>query len=115
MSMIGNEVLVRIVNAVKDLNSPDRAVELIQNKPNPFDEYTIIPIVVNDRSKIRSAALIITDARGTQIQHMDLNLIEGVNEIFFELPYGALSETYYYSLVVNGDILQTLKMQVLNW
>ena len=34
--MIGNEVLVRIVNAVKDLNSPDRAVELIQNKPNPL-------------------------------------------------------------------------------
>ncbi|HMW39578.1 MAG: M28 family peptidase [Saprospiraceae bacterium] len=115
MSMISNEVLVRIVNAVKDLNSPDRAVELIQNKPNPFDEYTIIPVIVNDRSKIRSAALIITDDSGTQIQHRNLDLIEGVNEIFFELPYGALSETYYYSLVVNGDILQTLKMQVLNW
>lgn len=115
MSMISNEVLVRIVNSVKELIKPDRAVELLQNKPNPFDEFTIIPVVVNDMSKIQSAELRITNSNGVECVRQSLNLIEGVNEIFFELPDNANTETYYYSLVVNGDILQTLKMQVLNW
>ncbi|NOT37155.1 MAG: M28 family peptidase [Saprospiraceae bacterium] len=115
MSMISNDVLVRVTNKTTNPIKNLDVVELIQNRPNPFDDFTMIPILVNDISKINTAYLNILDDNGKIVERIQLKLIEGMNEYILELPYKAFSEQYYYSLVINGKVMKTLKMQILNY
>ncbi|MEP7196584.1 MAG: M28 family peptidase [Saprospiraceae bacterium] len=115
LSMIGQETLLRVVNHTSDLNVKDQSVEMFQNKPNPFDEYTIIPIQIRDLSKVKKAELIIHDANAKELQKINLHLENGMNEILFELPKNNISGDYFYSLRINGEIQKTLKMEILNY
>ncbi|MEO6191029.1 MAG: M28 family peptidase [Saprospiraceae bacterium] len=116
LSMIGAESLFRITNSVKDEIKSNEFIELIQNRPNPFDDFTLIPIVVHDISKVTKAEMIFSSLEGKELNRINLNLKEGVNEIVVPVSnkLGTSSETIY-SLKVNGKIFKSLKMQILNY
>ena len=116
LSMIGAESLFRITNNVKDINRTNESVELLQNKPNPFDEFTLIPIIVHDLSVVSSAILSIHNQEGIEFNRLELKLKEGVNELIFDSSnVQNLSGEYFYSLIINGKIVQTKKMLSTIW
>ncbi len=115
MSMSSTEVLVKITNSVTEVKKEQSFLQLWQNQPNPFDDQTMIPILVNDISKINSAQLLISDRRGMTLQRKNLELKEGLNEILFDIAHYNSNQIYFYSLVINGVIVKTLEMQLLNY
>jgi hypothetical protein len=84
-------------------------IELLQNKPNPFDESTRISIksatdIFTDRTHIR-----ITDFNGRVIKLIKVPLKKGVNEVNFDHGFN-YSGNYIYSLIIDGMIVESKKM-----
>ncbi|MBK9270991.1 MAG: M28 family peptidase [Saprospiraceae bacterium] len=109
-SMFGNEYQARVTTSTED-NVSQHFIELLQNKPNPFDEFTLIPIIVHQAAKIQAAILEIRDERGLIVHSTSLHLKDGVNEILLNMgnwvePQGI----YFYTLVINGKPFTTRKM-----
>jgi len=85
-------------------------VSLEQNHPNPFGNETTIGYTLPDGS--HSAALYIFDLTGKQVS-VSGNLKAGKNELTISSAQLTLG-LYYYSLVVNGVIIDTKKMILTN-
>ena len=64
-----------------------KSVELIQNRPNPFDESTIISFYVKDYVDYDEAFLVIHDLEGKEIQRMNTTIKQGVNEVIYSHGY----------------------------
>ena len=114
-SMFSQEYIARVLNATDDhLNV--MPVELIQNKPNPFDELSLIPIIVNDPSFVKTAKLVFTSETGIVYKTIPLNLTEGINEILYDYQWNQYAcGTYFYTLFINGKPFATKKMNLLNY
>lgn len=110
-SLFSGEKLVRITGT-EDV-SPEKAIELFQNRPNPFDESTTISFWVGDPAAITDAQIVINDLRGKEIKRMPVAVQEGMNEILFHHGYN-MTGTYLYSLYVNGQLIGTKKMVFAN-
>lgn len=110
-SLFSEEKLVKLTA----INEPDQkeAVELLQNKPNPFDESTTISFIINDPSSIREASIVITDMNGKKVKELPVEIREGLNEVLFTHGYN-MTGAYFYSLVINGAIAATKKMVFAN-
>ncbi|MBK6860918.1 MAG: M28 family peptidase [Saprospiraceae bacterium] len=114
-SMFSQEYITRVLSATDEILKK-RPVELVQNKPNPFDELTLIPIIVNEVNYIKDAKLIFTSESGNVYKSIPLNLKEGINEILYDYQWNQYAcGTYYYSLVINGNVFATKKMSLLNY
>ncbi|MFM7636550.1 MAG: M28 family peptidase [Crocinitomicaceae bacterium] len=77
-------------------------IELLQNRPNPFDEATIIGVIVNKEFSYKKAEIVLSDMNGKIVEKLPIELTPGVNEAFYEHGYGKIG-TYFYSLVVDGN------------
>jgi len=77
-------------------------IELLQNRPNPFDEATIIGVLVNTNLSYKKAEIIFSDMNGKIVEKLPIALTPGVNEAYYEHGYGKTG-TYFYSLVVDGN------------
>jgi hypothetical protein len=110
-SLFSDEKLVRLTGTS---DVPEKkAIELFQNKPNPFDESTTISFWVNDPVSIKETYIIITDLNGKEIKRLPVEVIEGMNEVLFHHGYN-MAGTYLYSLFVNGQLIGTKKMVFAN-
>ena len=89
------------------------AVELLQNRPNPFDEDTWISYVVNEPLPFTRAELRITDHEGKLVQTIALRPKMGVNDVLYRHGYGAAG-VYGYQLVIDGVVLATKRMVFAN-
>ena len=78
-----------------------KSIELLQNRPNPFDEATIIGVVVNQELAYKKAEIKIYDINGKQVEILKIDLKPGINEAFYEHGYGKTG-TYFYALLVDG-------------
>jgi len=94
------------VNAVKVEN---QGVELLQNRPNPFDISTYIGVQVNKQLNYSAAYISIKDMQGREVKRLPIKLCEGINEVLFDHGYGAKG-TYIYSLVIDGKPVQSKEM-----
>ena len=110
-SFFTEELLVRLTGT----DDPDnlQGIELLQNRPNPFDESTIISFTVNDPIGVRNAVIVITDLQGKKVKEIPVEINGGMNEVLFEHGYN-MTGTYLYSLYVNGQLLGTKKMVFAN-
>lgn len=109
-SMIGTEYSARVSTHTSNTSKGD-PIEVLQNRPNPFDEYSLIPIIVNDVSAVKSARLEITDASGIIIKSEILKLHEGINEFLLNTSdYSAQGKVYFYHLIINEKIRISKKM-----
>jgi len=94
---------------VEDLVSPSSGYRLLQNRPNPFDEATIISVYVADPSAHKRAEIVVRDLKGTIVQVLPLELKFETNDVLYEHGYGATG-VYTYSLVIDGKIISTKRM-----
>jgi hypothetical protein len=81
-------------------------IRLLQNKPNPFDEGTMITIlsgtdVFADRTWVQISSL-----DGKVVQRIKVPLHKGVNEVLYDHGFG-FTGTYIYSLFVDGLPVQS--------
>ncbi|RMG83463.1 MAG: M28 family peptidase [Bacteroidetes bacterium] len=89
-------------------------VELFQNRPNPFDEATVISYFVHDNTGLSDAWLVVSDLNGREVSRLPAPLQKGLNEVVYTHGYNAVG-TYVYSLVTgNGRVLASRTMVFAN-
>ncbi|MEN0051432.1 MAG: hypothetical protein AAF806_30485, partial [Bacteroidota bacterium] len=94
-----------------DVERPKSSFELLQNNPNPFDEATVIGIVVNHQLPKGNAHISVHDLQGREITRLPVKLKLGINEVVYDYQYhNYVPGTYAYSLVIEGQILATKQM-----
>ncbi|MCH8902704.1 MAG: M28 family peptidase [Bacteroidetes bacterium] len=94
-------------------NQPVLNIKLLPCVPNPFNHETTFSVIVHQRMKYNSAYILVTDILGRQIDKIDINLNSGKNTITYKYDDG-YSGIYYYSLLIDGKIIQTQKMVISN-
>ena len=107
-SLFSDEVLVRLTGT-NEPQAPKSGVELLQNKPNPFDESTMISFIVYDPLAITDARISITDLNGKRIKEIPVAVKEGINEVLYTHGYNMVG-TFLYTLYINGQVVDTKKM-----
>lgn len=110
-SLFSKEVLIQnsqisLEEIVMDQVNP---IELLQNRPNPFDEVTIIGIAVNKSLNHKNAEIQIKDVNGKLVEQLKIDLNLGINEVFYNHGYGKTG-IFYYSLVVDGEEIASKSM-----
>lgn len=98
---------------VNDVERKTQNIELLQNHPNPFDGETIISVLANSTVTSNNAFISITDIAGKEIKRLPISLHKGINEVTYEHGY-QVTGTYVYTLVVNGEKLQSKRMVFAN-
>ena len=82
---------------------------IIDNYPNPFDDQTIISIAQDELNEVGKRQIVICNSEGMVVFEEDI----GKTDRIVINASGYNSGVYYYSLVVNGKIIQTKKMIIL--
>lgn len=87
----------------------DQPFELLQNKPNPFDETTTISVRTVKDFNYQDAFIVIRDVQGKEVERLPIDLSNEVNEVIYEHGYGHVG-VFLYSLVVDGIEISTKRM-----
>jgi hypothetical protein len=111
-SLFSDEVLVRLTGTTEETASSN-GIELLQNRPNPFDESTIISFIVNGPASNHTARIVITDLSGKMIKQIPVDVREGMNEVLYHHGYNMVG-TFLYSLYINDQMIATKKMVFAN-
>lgn len=110
-SFFSKEIFDNTVTTVHDLEIKKSKVYLMQNTPNPFDEATMINIVIQEQFDYESAIVRIHDLQGRDIISYPLELNVGLNEILYSHTNHKFAPgVYAYSLIIDGQIYDTKKM-----
>lgn len=112
-SLFSKELQVTVVAGVNSAPYIPRPVELMQNKPNPADEATMIGVLVNSTMSYKEAYISIKDLNGREVLRTPISLNEGMNEIIYDHGYN-MSGTYMYSLVIDGNVVDSKRMVFAN-
>lgn len=91
----------------------DFPIQLLQNKPNPFDEATIIGVYVNGTFTYKKAWIQIEDEMGKELECIPITLHAEINEIQYEHGYGKTG-TFIYSLIVDDIRIDSKRMVFAN-
>jgi hypothetical protein len=110
-SLFSEEKIARV--GIDDAAYEKQPVELMQNHPNPFDGQTIISVLANEDMKGADAYISIADIAGKEIKQLKIILNPGMNEVMYEHGYN-VTGTFTYTLVVNGQKLQSKRMVFAN-
>ena len=84
-------------------------IQLLPNRPNPFDESTLITINSGTDIFAGRACLLITSIDGSVISRIQVSLQKGVNQVLYNHGYGAAG-IYICSLLIDGLPVQSTKM-----
>jgi Peptidase family M28 len=84
-------------------------VHLLQNKPNPSDEATMISVLVTDNIIYKDAYISIRDMAGREVSQIKISLAKGVNEIIYQHGYDMVG-TYLYTLIIDGKQIESKRM-----
>lgn len=87
--------------------------DLLQNRPNPFDEATIIGVKVNKSGNYKQAFILIRDLSGREIERLPIQLNNEVCEVVYEHGYAQIG-VYSYTLVVDEKEVATKMMVFAN-
>jgi hypothetical protein len=111
-SLFSQELLMNLTG-LNTVFLREGSLELLQNKPNPSDEATMISVLVNREFTYKEAFITITDLAGKEVKRDKIVLREGVNELLYEHGYN-VSGTFIYSLIVDGKEIASKKMVFTN-
>ena len=101
-SLFSDETNFAAVGEVELVNEEKSPIELLQNRPNPFDEATYISVKVDEHNyKYNSAFIEIRDIQGKLVEKIDIPLNYGINEVLYTHGYNQIG-SYLYSLVIDG-------------
>ena len=108
-----SEEKMATVNEVHNVAATQKTVELLQNKPNPADEATMISVLVNDKIKYKEAYISIRELNGKEVERTNITLNNGVNEVMYRHGYN-MTGTFIYTLVIDGAIIESKRMVFTN-
>jgi hypothetical protein len=111
-SLFSKELMAK-VTGVKNATNATKPIELLQNKPNPADEATMIAVQVNEPVNCKDAYISIRDLNGKEVQRTPITLKQGMNEIIYEHGYN-MAGTYLYTLVIDGQSIESRRMVFTN-
>ena len=106
-SLFSSEVTVITTSAEKTQQS--EMPELLPNRPNPFDEATLISVFAGNRKTWKKAALRISDMKGHVLKVLPIELKEGLNEILYEHGYN-MQGILNCTLLLDGKPFQSRQM-----
>ena len=86
-----------------------KGIELLQNRPNPFDEATSIVFLVHEMPAEKEATLAIQDVDGQVLRQERIPLKLGANEVVYTHGYGHTS-TLVYTLSIGDRLIDSKKM-----
>lgn len=110
-SHFSNEIFEFFTTGTEEFVLPEKGVTLLQNRPNPFDEATTLGVYVERRPDYSEAFLLVTDARGRELARYPIELRPGLVEVTYGYEHHRYRPgTYYYSLVVDGQVYETKAM-----
>lgn len=102
------EMILQSWLSIEEKPEPKKGLQLMQNKPNPFDESTTISVyAARDFGKM--GTIVIRDLNGNVIKKLPISLNEGTNEVLYQHGYGA-SGVYSYTLMIDNDAIETKRM-----
>ena len=90
-------------------NMVKTGIELLQNRPNPFDETTSIAFIAHEMPVNAEAIVRIQDINGAVIYEQKTPIRLGANEVIYDHGYGRTG-TYMYSLVIDNQVVDSKKM-----
>jgi len=100
-----------ILDGVAEPEIPGSGVVLLQNHPNPFDEATMIGVLVERPVDYRTALILVHDKQGKEIARLPIELKLGLNEVLYDYRYHQYTPgVYAYSLLVDGRIVESKQM-----
>lgn len=100
-----------ILDGVEEPEIPGSGVVLLQNHPNPFDEATMIGVLVERPVNYRTAMILVHDQQGKEIARLPIELKLGLNEVLYDYRYHRYTPgVYAYSLLVDGRIVERKQM-----
>jgi hypothetical protein len=106
-----NEKWGSFESGVSNVDDHSSTIELIQNRPNPFDEATIIGVHVRQMISHDQAFIVFRNTSGKELIRIPILLQEGLSEIEYDYNHhGYQPGTYFYSLVIDGRIIDTKSM-----
>ncbi len=107
-SLFSDEVLARLTGTHEE-TANTKGIELLQNRPNPFDESTIISFLVHGPATNHTARIVITDLNGKMLKEIPVEVKEGMNEVLYHHGYNMVG-TFLYSLYIDDLMIATKKM-----
>ncbi len=84
-------------------------IQLLQNRPNPFDLATTITILSGTDLYADRTWICISSMDGRIVRKMKVPLKKGINELDYDHGYG-VTGTYICSLIIDGLPVQSTKM-----
>lgn len=109
-SLFSREIRLDITDlGITEGEENEAPFELLQNKPNPFDEATIIGVSVNKVTDYKEATIVIRDVNGREAGRLPIVLESGINEVLYEHGYGRTG-VYSYTLEIDGKVIATKTM-----
>ncbi len=112
-SLFSEEKMIGVTTATGNIAESLRPVQLLQNKPNPADEATMIAVQVNEKISYKEAYISIRDLNGREVARTPITLNNGVNEVMYRHGYNAAG-TFIYTLIVDGKVIESKKMMFTN-
>ena len=106
-------VNVFIVGTEEIIEKQALPVQLLQNRPNPFDESTYILFQVTGSIDYNEAYIRVVDMSGKEVRRIEVELREGMNKVLFDHGYGTMG-TYVYSLEIDGKLIASRRMVFAN-
>jgi hypothetical protein len=104
-----------VLNLTPDTTRPvptqpdDYGIRLMPNRPNPFDESTMIAVASGTDAFADRTVLQITGIDGRLVTRIPVHLHRGINEVVFNHGFG-VGGIYICSLLIDGLPVQSTKM-----
>jgi hypothetical protein len=90
----------------------DWGIWMDQNFPNPVNDYTNVTIHMDNTRNYREVILVLKTPEGMMLQKIPVALAQGSNQIRI-IPAAGCKGLMLCSLVVDGIVVQTMKMVVI--
>jgi hypothetical protein len=87
----------------------EKKVKLLQNRPNPFDESTIISFWVESPMPYQNAYIGIFDLNGQVLKKLSTQVQKGMNEVVYFHGYNTVG-TFIYSLIIDEKVIDSKRM-----
>jgi hypothetical protein len=109
-SLFSVEKLVSTSDAEEPSTEKTPAVQLFQNRPNPFDEATWISFYIHEMPQnLKESVIQITDIQGKIIENIPVTPKTGFNEVLYTHGYGVRG-AFVYTLLFNNKPVDSRQM-----
>jgi hypothetical protein len=112
-SLFDEEIAIYGLAENEEAQRIPKKLELLANYPNPFDDATVISFKVPAQNNGQQGVVRVTTIEGKVLNEMKISLHTGLNEVVYQHGYG-MNGTYLYSLVVEGELIDTKRMVFAN-